>query len=234
MADAARGSQQVSVTELRVRAFIQRVYGWMAAALAVTGFVAFAVARSEQMQRIIFGNPVIFYGLIIGELILVVTLVRRVHRMSASAATGSFVAYSVLNGLTMSAIFLAYTQGTIARAFFVTAGVFAVMTIYGFATKTDLTRWGNMLGMALLGFVIASVVNIFLRSEAFYWIITYAGVVIFVGLIAYDSQRIKEIALAGIDVEEGERKVAIMGALRLYLDFVNLFLLLLRIFGRRR
>jgi len=163
-----------------------------------------------------------------------VTLARRVHRMSAGAASASFIVYSLLNGLTLSVIFLAYTQGTIARAFFVTAGVFALMTVYGFVTKTDLTRSGNLLGMALLGFIIASVVNIFLRSEAFYWIITYAGVVLFVGLIAYDSQRIKDLALAGFADEEGQQKSAILGALRLYLDFVNLFLLLLRIFGRRR
>jgi uncharacterized protein len=233
MADAthqAYGAQ----AEIRVRSFIQQVYGWMAAALAVTGLVALWVARSVQMQQIIFGNPIVFYGLIIGELVLVVVLVRRIHRMSAPAATASFIGYSVLNGLTLSVVFLAYTQGTIARAFFVTAGLFAVMTVYGLFTKTDLTRIGNMLVMALFGFIIASVVNFFLKSEAFYWIITYAGVVIFVGLIAYDSQRIKKLALSGFQDEEGEHKSAIMGALRLYLDFVNLFLLLLRIFGRRR
>jgi FtsH-binding integral membrane protein len=161
-------------------------------------------------------------------------LVARIGRMTSGAATASFVVYSVLNGLTLSVIFLLYTQQTISRAFFVTAGVFALMTIYGFVTRTDLTRIGNLLGMALLGFIIASLVNLFLRSEAFYWIITYAGVAIFVGLIAYDSQRIKKLALAGFDDEETERKSAILGALRLYLDFINLFLLLLRIFGRRR
>lgn len=232
--DSSTRAAYTTQTELRVRTFIQQVYGWMAAALAVTGFTALAVSRSAVLQNIIFGNSFVFFGLIIGELVLVMVLARRVHLMSASAATASFIFYSMLNGLTMSVIFLAYTQGTIARAFFVTAGVFALMTIYGFVTKTDLTRMGNILGMALLGFIVASLVNLFLRSEAFYWIITYAGVVIFVGLIAYDSQRIKELALAGFDDEEGERKIAIMGALRLYLDFVNLFLLLLRILGRRR
>lgn len=233
MVDSTRAAYTAR-TDLRVRTFIQQVYGWMAAALAVTGFTALAVSRSAVLQNIIFGNSFVFFGLIIGELVLVMVLARRVHAMSASAATASFIFYSMLNGLTMSVIFLAYTQGTIARAFFVTAGVFALMTIYGFVTKTDLTRMGNILGMALLGFIVASLVNLFLRSEAFYWIITYAGVVIFVGLIAYDSQRIKELALAGFEDEEGERKIAIMGALRLYLDFVNLFLLLLRILGRRR
>jgi FtsH-binding integral membrane protein len=234
MADAARAGVHSSETDLRVRAFVQKVYGWMAAALAVTGLVAMAVARSATLQQFIFGNTFVFFGLIIAELILVMVLVRRLPMMTASTATVSFIIYSLLNGLTLSSIFLVYTQGTIARAFFVTAGVFAVMTIYGFFTKRDLTRMGSLLGMALLGFIIASLVNLFLRSEAFYWIITYAGVVIFVGLIAFDSQRIKELALQGVEDDEVGQKVAIMGALRLYLDFVNLFLLLLRIFGRRR
>ena len=234
MADASYASDGSAASELRVRAFVQRVYGWMAAALAVTGIVAYAVANSPQMQRFIFGNAFVFFGLIIGELILVMVLVRRIQVMTPGAATGSFVVYSLLNGLTLSAVFLAYTQGTIARAFFVAAGMFAVMTLYGFFTRRDLTRWGPLLGMALFGFIIASVVNLFLRCEAFYWIITYAGVVIFVGLIAYDSQRIKEMALAGVEDQEGGQNIAILGALRLYLDFVNLFLLLLRIFGRRR
>jgi len=195
MTDAFRSEQ----TDVRVRAFVQQVYGWMAAALAVTGFVALAVSRSDALQRLIFGSQFVFFGL-----------------------------------LTMGAIFLAYTQATVAQAFFVTAGLFMVMTLYGFFTNADLTRLGNLLGMALLGFIIATVVNLFLRSEGLYWLITYAGVLIFVGLIAYDSQRIKEMALAGVGEGEEGQKHAIMGALRLYLDFVNLFLLLLRILGRRR
>ncbi len=230
MTDALR----VERAEVQVREFVQRVYGWMAAALAVTGFVALAVSRSEALQQIIFGSPLVFFGLIIGQLVLVVWLSARIGSMSASTATTVFVAYAVLNGLTLSAIFLVYAEATIARAFFVTAGLFTVMTLYGLFTKTDLTRMGNILGMALLGFIIASVVNLFLRSEGFYWLITYAGVVIFVGLVAYDSQRIRAMALSGVGgTKEGER-YAVMGALRLYLDFVNLFLLLLRVLGRRR
>ncbi len=232
MADAFRAGAEQS--DVRVRAFIQQVYGWMAAALAVTGFVALAVSRSDTLQRLIFGSQFVFFGLIIGELVMVMWLVTRIRHMSASTATTVFVAYSVLNGLTMGAIFLAYTQATVAQAFFVTAGLFMVMTLYGFFTNTDLTRLGNLLGMALLGFIIATVVNLFLRSEGLYWIITYAGVLIFVGLVAYDSQRIKEMALRGAGEGDDGQKHAIMGALRLYLDFVNLFLLLLRIFGRRR
>ncbi|MFW5814103.1 MAG: Bax inhibitor-1/YccA family protein [Spirochaetota bacterium] len=232
MSEAYRAGGETA--DAGVRAFVQQVYGWMAAALAVTGFVALAVSRSATMQQLIFGSRFVFFGLIIGELLLVVWLAARIGRMSAQTATTVFVGYSVLNGLTMSAIFLVYAQATIATAFFVTSGLFAVMTLYGFFTKTDLTRMGNILAMALVGFVIASLVNLFLRSEGLYWLITYAGVLIFTGLVGYDSQRIKEMALAGVgDGEEG-RKYAIMGALRLYLDFVNLFLLLLRIFGRRR
>ncbi|MFW6232094.1 MAG: Bax inhibitor-1/YccA family protein [Spirochaetota bacterium] len=232
MSEAYRAGGETA--DAGVRAFVQQVYGWMAAALAVTGFVALAVSRSATMQQLIFGSRFVFFGLIVGELLLVVWLAARIGRMSAQTATTVFVGYSVLNGLTMSAIFLVYAQATIATAFFVTSGLFAVMTLYGFFTKTDLTRMGNILAMALVGFVIASLVNLFLRSEGLYWLITYAGVLIFTGLVGYDSQRIKEMALAGVgDGEEG-RKYAIMGALRLYLDFVNLFLLLLRIFGRRR
>ncbi|MFW5718474.1 MAG: Bax inhibitor-1/YccA family protein [Spirochaetota bacterium] len=232
MSDAYRIHGEAA--DARVRAFVQQVYGWMAAALAVTGFVALAVSRSATLQQLIFGSSFAFFGLIVGELLLVMWLATRIGRMSAQTATTVFVGYSILNGLTMSAIFLVYAQATIATAFFVTAGLFAVMTLYGFFTRTDLTTMGNILGMALVGFIIASLVNLLLRSEGLYWLITYAGVIIFTGLVGYDSQRIKEMALAGVgDGEEG-RKYAIMGALRLYLDFVNLFLLLLRIFGRRR
>jgi uncharacterized protein len=230
----AFSAERTARASVQVRDFVQQVYGWMAAALAVTGFVALAVSRSATMQQIIFGTPIVFYGLIIGQLVLVVWLSARIGRMSASTATTVFILYSMLNGLTLSAIFLVYAESTIALAFFVTAGMFGVMTLYGFFTKTDLTRFGNLLGMALLGFVIASVVNLFLRSEAFYWIVTYAGIVIFTGLIAYDSQRIKEMALAGVGRGDEGQRHAVMGALRLYLDFVNLFLLLLRVFGRRR
>ncbi len=230
MSDAYRSD----AAEVRINAFLRNVYGWMAAALAVTGFVALAVTRMPGLQRAILGNSVIFFGLIIGEVALVMILAARVQRMSASTATAVFVGYSVLNGLTLSMVFLAYTSASVAQAFFVTAGVFGVMTIYGFVTKTDLSRLGNILGMALIGFIIASVVNIFLRSEGLYWIITYAGVLLFTGLVAYDTQKIKQMALSGAGDDESGQKLAIIGALKLYLDFVNLFLLLLRVLGRQR
>lgn len=230
MTDAFRGE----AAQVRLNTFLRNVYGWMAAALALTGFVALAVTRMPGLQRAIFGNPVIFFGLIIGEVVLVMVLAARVQRMSAATATAVFIGYSALNGLTLSMVFLAYTSASVAQAFFVTAGVFGVMTIYGFVTKTDLSRLGNILGMALIGFIIATVVNIFLRSEGLYWIITYAGVLIFTGLVAYDTQQIKKMALAGAGDDESGQKLAIMGALKLYLDFINLFLLLLRILGRQR
>ena len=230
MTDAFRGE----AAQVRLNTFLRNVYGWMAAALALTGFVALAVTRMPGLQRAIFGNPVIFFGLIIGEVVLVMVLAARVQRMSAATATAVFIGYSALNGLTLSMVFLAYTSASVAQAFFVTAGVFGVMTIYGFVTKTDLSRLGNILGMALIGFIIATVVNIFLRSEGLYWIITYAGVLIFTGLVAYDTQQIKKMALAGAGDDESGQKLAIMGALKLYLDFINLFLQLLRILGRQR
>lgn len=230
MSDAYRAE----AAQVRLNTFLRNVYGWMAAALAVTGFVALAVTRMPGLQRVILGNPVVFFGLIIGEVVLVMVLAARVQRMSAGTATAVFIGYSVLNGLTLSMVFLAYTSASVAQAFFVTAGVFGVMTVYGFVTKTDLSRLGNILGMALIGFIIATVVNIFLRSEGLYWIITYAGVLIFTGLVAYDTQQIKNMALAGAGDDETGQKLAIIGALKLYLDFVNLFLLLLRILGRQR
>lgn len=229
MADVARRAE----AQAAQRAFFTQVYGWMAAALAVTGFVALAVANSPAAQQLVFGNQFLFFGLIIGELALVMILVSRLQRMSAQAATTLFIVYALVNGITLSFVFLAYTEATIARAFFVTAGMFAAMTFVGYTTKIDLSRFGSILFMALIGFIIASLVNLFLRSEALYWIITYAGVIIFTGLVAYDTQRIKAMADAGFAEAETERKGAIFGALRLYLDFINLFLMLLRIFGRR-
>jgi FtsH-binding integral membrane protein len=154
--------------------------------------------------------------------------------MSASTATMIFIAYSALNGLTLSLIFVIYTAESIASTFFITAGTFAVMSIYGYTTKADLSKWGNLLFMGLVGILIASVVNIFLQDEMLYWITTYAGVLIFVGLTAYDTQKIKATNIIGNEGTEDDSKEAIMGALTLYLDFINLFLYLLRIFGRKK
>jgi len=187
-----------------------------------------------SIMNAIIGSKILFFGLIIGELGLVIYLTRSINKLSRNAAIGAFLLYSVLNGLTMSVIFLAYTSNSIATTFYITAGTFAAMSFYGYTTKRDLTSIGNMAFMALIGIIIASVVNMFLQNEMMYWIISYLGVAIFVGLVAYDTQKLKEIGSRGFVNEDNMEKTSIMGALSLYLDFVNLFLFLLRIFGDRK
>ncbi len=214
-------------------AFIRRVYNWMVAGLALTGVMAYVTASNEGLQALIYGNTLIFYGLIFGELAMVFILAGRAHRMKASTAGTMFIIYSLLNGLTLSFIFLVYTKSNITSAFLVTAGTFGAMSLYGYTTKKDLTSWGGFLIMGLFGIIIASVVNMFLQSEMILWLVTYAGVLIFVGLTAYDTQRLKKMAQAGFAGAETETKAAVLGALALYLDFINLFLMILRIFGNR-
>lgn len=213
--------------------FINKVYGWMALALAITGFVALRTANSGLID-VIAGNQILFFGIIIAELGLVVWLSSRIEQMNATKAISLFLLYSALNGLTFSILFLVYTSGSIASTFFITAGTFGVMSAYGYFTKTDLTSIGNIAFMGLVGIIIASIVNMFWHNETLYWGITYIGVLIFVGLTAYDTQKIKKMSLElDINSEEGS-KGAIMGALALYLDFINLFIMLLRIFGQRK
>lgn len=214
--------------------FMIKVYSWMSFALVVTGLVAMYVAGSEALLNLIFGSRFIFIGLIIGELLLVGALAGWVSKMSANTATLIFILYAAVNGLTFSAIFLMYTAESIATTFFITAGTFGAMSIYGYTTKSDLSGWRNMLMMGLFGLVIASVVNIFLGSSVLYWVTTYMGVLIFVGLTAYDTQKIKNMNIIGNEGTDEDKKEAIMGALTLYLDFINLFLYLLRLFGRRK
>ena len=214
--------------------FMVKVYSWMSFALIVTGLVAMYVAGSEALLSLIFGNTFIFIGLIIGELVLVGALAGWVNKMSANTATLIFLVYAAINGLTFAAIFLLYTAESIATTFFITAGTFGAMSIYGYTTKSDLSGWRNMLMMGLFGLVIASVVNIFLGSSVVYWVTTYMGVLIFVGLTTYDTQKIKNMNIIGNEGTDEDKKEAIMGALTLYLDFINLFLYLLRLFGRRK
>ena len=223
--------QDVAVEQQK---FITKVYGWMAGALAITGFVALYTASTPSIIEAIVVNRFLFFGLIIGELLLVGSLVGFVRKLSPVAATAIFILYSVLNGLTLSIIFLIYTAGSIASTFFITAGIFAVMSLYGWFTGNDLTKFGNLLFMLLIGLIIASVVNIFMHSQAIYWIVTYLGVFVFVGLIAYDTQKLKELGGTVDAASSDGRKLAIIGALSLYLDFINLFIMLLRIFGKRR
>ena len=211
-----------------------KVYNWMGLALLITGIVSYFTATTPGLIQTIVGSKIIFYGLIIGELLLVVYLSRAINKMSQSTAIAAFLIYSVLNGLTMSVIFLIYTSSSISTTFLVTAGTFGAMSLYGYTTKRDLTSIGNLAFMALIGIIIASIVNFFLKSEMMYWIITYLGVAIFVGLTAYDTQKLKQIGSQGFSDQESMEKLSIMGALTLYLDFINMFLFLLRILGDRK
>lgn len=223
-------------SEVLVNDFVRSVYNWMAIGLALTGFIAFYISQSEAAIRVVFGNPILFFILILGQLGLVFTISSRVNKMSSGLATALFVIYAGLNGVTLSFIFLAYTSTSIASTFFICAGTFVACSIYGWTTKKDLTSFGGFLMMGLIGIIIASVVNIFIQSSAMGVIISYIGVFVFVGLTAFDTQKLKNMALtqpAGLDAAV-VRKGAILGALSLYLDFINLFLMLLRIFGQSR
>jgi len=214
--------------------FITKVFGWMSVALAVTGAMAMYTATSETLLSFVFGSKITFFGLIILELVLVGFLSARIRRMNATTATAIFIGYSLLNGLTLSSIFLLYTSSSIASTFFITAGTFAVFAFVGYTTKTDLTRLGSLLFMAVIGIIIASVVNMFLGSSQLDYIISFVGVLVFTGLVAYDTQKIKEMNIIGNEGTDEDRKEAIMGALTLYLDFINLFIFLLRLFGDRK
>ena len=212
-------------------ALMRKVFVWMTLALAITGLTAFGVATSPTLVAAIFGSKVMFWGLIIAEFALVFAISGAINRLSLPTATLLFILYSVVNGATLSVIFFAFSTAVIAKTFFITAGTFGVMALVGYTTKTDLTSMGKLLFMALLGIIIASVVNMFVHSSGFDLIISYIGVLIFVGLTAYDTQKIKQMCLMAPDAGETAQKLALLGALELYLDFINLFLYLLRIFG---
>lgn len=226
--------EQEGSLSLAFPALMRKVYVWMTLALVLTGITAFGVASSPSLMMTIFQTPAIMWGLIIAELAIVIAISAAINRLSLTTATLLFVLYSVLNGATLSLIFAVYTMSSIANVFFITAGTFGVMAAYGYFTKRDLSSWGRLLLMALIGLIIATLVNVFLvKSSGFDLILSYAGVLIFVGLTAYDTQKIKQMLAMQTDMGEGAQKVALLGALSLYLDFINLFLYLLRIFGRR-
>ncbi len=214
--------------------FIRRTYAWMCGGLLVTAAVAFAVAATPVLVDFFIGNIWVFYGLIVLELIAVFFLAIAAQKISAALAGTVFLLYAMLNGVTFSLIFIIYTTSSIWLTFLITAGTFGGMSLYGYVTKRDLTTVGNIALMALFGLIIASLVNLFLSNSVLYWVITYVGVLIFVALIAYDTQKLKKLYVVGESTVGGERKEAIVGALTLYLDFINLFLLLLRIFGGQR
>ena len=228
---------QLSAEEAaRIQAqFFAQVYGWMAVGLSLTGGMALFAASSPALLDVVFGTRFVFFGLIIAELVLVGFLSARVFQWSRAQAQAAFIGYALLKGVTLSVIFLAYTADSIASTFFTSALMFGVMSAFGYFTKADLSGWGKLLSMALIGMVIAMVVNMFWANSTLNLLVSFVGVVLFTALAAYDTQKLKQIAFIGVtEGEEMSHKASILGALTLYLDFVNLFLFLLRFFGRRR
>jgi len=221
------------ITEETQRFFV-KVYGWMSLALIVTGYIAIWTASHVDIVSILTENKGFFVAILLLEFLLVAYLVGWIMKMSSHIATLIFLLYAVLNGFTFSILFLIYTSESIATTFFVTAGTFAIMSIYGYITKSDLTKWGNILFMGLIGLILTSLVNFYFHNNTIYWKTTSAGILIFTGLIAYDTQKIKELNMIGNEGTEEDKKEAIIGALTLYLDFINLFLKLLRLMGKRK
>ena len=224
--------EQEGSLSLAFPALMRKVYVWMALALALTGLTAYGIADNTNLAFTLIGNRALFWGIAIAEFALVMFLTARIRKMSLTTATLSFLLYSVLNGVTMSIIFLAFTASSIATTFYITAGTFGIMAFYGYVTKADLSKLGSILRMALLGLIVAIVVNIFMRNSMFDLFISAVGVLIFTGLTAYDSQKIKTALAMQEHPDETAQKVALLGALTLYLDFINLFIYLLRFFGR--
>ena len=225
----ARTGAQVDVG---LRNYMLRVYNYMATGLGLTGLTAYFVAITPSLFNAIYGTP-LYWVVALAPLGFVFYLSARLHKISFAKAQTVFWIFSGVMGLSMAYIFIAFTGTSIARVFFITAGTFAGMSLYGYTTKKDLTGWGSFLFMGLIGIIIASIVNIFLKSPMLYYVISCIGVLVFVGLTAYDTQRIKEMYYA-TDTAEISGKKAIMGALKLYLDFINLFIMLLHLFGQRR
>ena len=230
-------NEEINFTDFQLaeasQRFMVRVYGWMCFALALTGFVSLFMVKSDMMSSLVTAHAGVFVFLLIAEVVLVLVLSAAIEKLSPVVCTLIFIAYSILNGITLAPLFLIYTESSIASTFFICSGTFAAMSLYGYYTKSDLTKWGKILTMLLIGLIVATLVNLFVHNEWIYWITTYAGVFIFVGLIAYDTQKLKEMSSLVVEETEESRKVYIMGALTLYLDFINLFIYLLRIFGKR-
>ena len=227
-------NEREGYVSLAFPALMRKVYVWMALALAITGVTAFGVANSPNIMIAIYSNRAVFWGLIIAELALVFVVSGMINRLSLTTATLLFTLYSVLNGVVLSSIFVIYSGTSIAKVFFITAGTFAAMAVYGYTTKRDLSTMGRLMFMGLIGLIIASIVNLFIKSSGLDLILSYIGVIVFVGLTAWDTQKIKQMLAMQEDIDEGAQKIALVGALSLYLDFINLFLYLLRIFGSSR
>ena len=226
--------QDTTLQQETQRAFMLRVYGWMTAGLLITAAASFFMISTPGLMRAVVTNPVIFFGLIIGELVMVMVMSAAISKLSPMVAGWLFLGYAILNGVTLSVIFLAYTSESIFISFGITACTFGIMTLFGYTTQRDLTKLGSLLIMGLIGMLVASVVNLFLNSTPIYWITTFVMILIFIGLVAYDTQKLRKMSLAVSQDGTAMQKASILGALALYLDFINLFLLLLRIFGRRR
>ena len=214
-------------------ALMRKVYLWMTLAMVITGFTAYLVATNMSLLSLIYSSKVVMWGLIIVELAIVFGVTAAINKLSLPVATLLFILYSVINGALLSSIFLIYTLSSISTVFFITAGTFGAMSLFGYTTKQDLTSWGKILMMAVVGLIIATIVNLFVKSSGLEMIVSYIGVLIFVGLTAYDTQKIKEMCLQAPDMGETMQKFALLGALSLYLDFINIFIYLLRIFGKQ-
>lgn len=233
--DTKNITRESSVSKAAQSTLMRSVYTWMTLALVITGLTAMYMAKSLTLLNMMMQNSMMFWGLLIAEVALVMYLSVRINKISFTTATLLFIAYSILNGATLSILFLLYTISSIATTFFVTAGTFGVMALYGYITKKDLTRIGNLCLMGVIGIIIATVVNIFINNSMMDMVISYIGVLLFIGLTAYDSQKIKHLLSSDdIEVNETTQKIAVMGALTLYLDFINLFIYLLRILGDRK
>jgi len=221
---------------VKTNSFIRSVYNWMAIALSLTGVTAYYVSHNETMSQLLYGTPGLMMVLIFATLGFVFFLSARIQKIKATTATALFTIYSILNGITLSFIFMAYTSTSIVSTFMICSVTFLCCSVYGMVTKKDLTSLGGFMFMGLIGIVIASVVNIFLQSSGMQMIISYIGVVVFIGLTAYDTQKLKTMAVTLPNNATGAmvRKGALMGALTLYLDFINLFIMMLHIFGGRR
>jgi FtsH-binding integral membrane protein len=219
-------------TAERVNNFIRGVYGWMAAGLGITAVTAWVVASSPVLIRAIVTNRLLFWALVIAQFGIVITLSARVQKLAPATAAMLFAAYSMITGVTLSFVLLAFTGESVASTFVVTAGMFGALALYGTTTRRDLTGIGSLAFMGLIGIVIASIVGIFWHNDALQFIISFIGVIVFTGLTAYDAQRLKAMALAMPGAGTGSYQI--VGALALYLDFINLFLFLLRFMGNRR
>lgn len=227
--------QDYGATKSAAAVLFRHVYLWMTLALAITGLTALTVYNSPGLTSLIFSSNVTFFGLLIAEVILVLVMTSAINRLSFTAATLLFILYSVVNGATMSIYLWAYTEESVASTFFITAGTFGVMSAYGSLTKRDLSSWGNLLTMALIGLLICLVVNIFWSNSIFNLIISCVGVLLFTALTAYDSQKIKQMLQAhATEVNDSTQKMALIGALSIYLDFINLFIYLLNLLGKRK